>query len=336
VKLGVLTRQNDALSLLSCRDNIVRELTSLGVVITPFTDVGPIPSDCDVIWEPGIAGNRAPHPIFKDCEKPVVATVHGAAPFSMKSLEFFPGPLKAARGWAKNVRTLLEWRWFREKLSAVIVVSEFGAQEVSRIFALPQGLIHPIHHGVDHDSFHVNGARFATMERKYLLHVAQYQPVKNSLRVFAAYCKLPQNSRPNLVAILPGYQYHHLRLPDIKGTKLIYSSLLPTDLAKWYRGALGLVFPSLRESFGLPILEAMACGCPVVTSNVSACPEVAGDAALLVNPRSVDDIAQAMHRLVKDKSLCYYLRQRGLARAQQFTWRKSAESHLEVFRKVLH
>jgi len=335
VKLGVLTRQKDAISLLSCRDNIVRELTSLGIMIMPFTDVGPIPSDCDVIWEPGIAGNRSPSLILKDCERPIIATVHGAAPFSMKSIEFFLGPLKAARGWAQNLRTLLEWRWFRKKVSAIIVVSEFGAQEVSRIFSLPESLIHPIHHGVDHDSFHVNGPRLQTMNTNYFLHVAQYQPKKNSRRVFAAYAKLPKQNRPDLIAIVPGYNRYHSKLPHIQGLKLINDRLLPCELAKWYRGALGFVFPSLHESFGLPILEAMACRCPVITSNETACPEVSGNAALLVNPRSVDQIAQAMNRLVEDKPLRYYLRQRGLARAQQFTWRDSAKKHLEVFRNVL-
>lgn len=95
------------------------------------------------------------------------------------------------------------------------------------------------------------------------------------------------------------------------------------------------MFPSLHETFGMPILEAMACGCPVITSNVTACPEVAGDAALLVNPRSVDEIANAMRRLMEEQELRETLWERGLKRALQFTWRKSAKKHLEVFEKVL-
>lgn len=94
------------------------------------------------------------------------------------------------------------------------------------------------------------------------------------------------------------------------------------------------MFPSLRESFGMPILEAMACGCPVITSNISACPEVAGDAALLVDPYSVDDIAGAMKRLIEDEPLRQSLRQKGLSRSRQFTWRKSARDHLKVFEKI--
>ncbi len=95
------------------------------------------------------------------------------------------------------------------------------------------------------------------------------------------------------------------------------------------------MFPSLHETFGLPILEAMACGCPVITSDVGACPEVAGDSALFVNPRSVDDITNAMKRLIEDDSLRQLLRQKGLARSQQFTWRKSADEHLKIFEKAV-
>lgn len=85
----------------------------------------------------------------------------------------------------------------------------------------------------------------------------------------------------------------------------------------------------------MPILEAMASGCPVITSNSTGCAEIAGDAALLVNPRSVDEIADAMRRLTSDHTLRQSLREKGLARAQQFTWRRSAEQHMAVFKKVL-
>ncbi len=85
----------------------------------------------------------------------------------------------------------------------------------------------------------------------------------------------------------------------------------------------------------MPILEAMACGCPVITSNATACAEVAGDAALLVNPRCVDEIADAMRRVITDPDLRMSLRARGLERAKAFTWRKSAEAHLKVFQDVL-
>lgn len=93
-----------------------------------------------------------------------------------------------------------------------------------------------------------------------------------------------------------------------------------TKLPSLYRGAEALIFPSLYEGFGLPVLEAMACGTPVVTASSTALPEVAGDAAMLVDPTSVEQIAAAMLRIVSDTSLRQQLREKGLSRAAQFSW----------------
>jgi len=101
-----------------------------------------------------------------------------------------------------------------------------------------------------------------------------------------------------------------------------------------YRGATALVFPSLYEGFGLPIVEAMACGTPVITSNTTAMPEVAGDAALLVDPRSVEQISRAMEQIVTDTSLRQRLRDTGFRQARQFRWSKTAEMVHEVLSSV--
>jgi glycosyltransferase involved in cell wall biosynthesis len=96
-------------------------------------------------------------------------------------------------------------------------------------------------------------------------------------------------------------------------------------LPSLYRGAEALIFPSLYEGFGLPILEAMACGIPVVTSNTTAMPEVAGEAALLVDPNSVEQISMAMEKLVSDSSLREQLRDKGITRAARFSWASTAD-----------
>ena len=106
-------------------------------------------------------------------------------------------------------------------------------------------------------------------------------------------------------------------------------------LVKYYQDAIGFVFPSLHETFGMPIVEAMASGCPVITSSTTACSEVAGNAALLVDPRSVDEISSAMKKLVMDIGLRQSLAEKGLKRASQFTWKKCAEEHLNVFERAL-
>lgn len=331
MKLAVLVRQNDPFSLCIYRENILQELTKCGVAVVSFADTASALPECDLIWEPGMVGSRPPHPIFKNCRTPMVSTVHGVGPFTTKWKEIYPSIFSALLGYREKKRTLAEWNWFRKKLSAVIAVSEYGAREISQVFALPKSMVHIIHHGVDHTIFQETGDHFA-VERPYLFHASQYRPKKNVDRIFTAYARLPEHSRPGLLAVLPDYRNskHH-----IDGITVIQKGVSQIELARFYRGAIGLVFPSLHETFGMPILEAMACGCPVITSNTTACPEVADDAALQVDPRSAGEISNAMRRLVEDHDLRKSLRQKGLDNARQFTWSKSAEKHLEIFNNVL-
>ena len=102
-----------------------------------------------------------------------------------------------------------------------------------------------------------------------------------------------------------------------------------------YSSATALVFPSLEEGFGFPILEAMSYGLPVVTSNCSSMPEVAGDAALLVDPRNPSEIAEAMRRIAEDKSLADDLRKKGFQRAKLFSWESCAKKTWEVYKEIL-
>lgn len=331
MKVAVLTRVKEPFSLRVYRESLVRELGVLGVEFVPFSEAGPIPEVCDLLWEPALAGNRSPHTIFKACRKSVVATVHGAAPFTMPWRDIYSSALTAIRQKYNNLWTQMGWQWFRPIVSAAIVVSEFGANEVANIFGLKRAMVNTVYHGVDHGVFCIDG-KSQDYGHPYLLHVSQYQPKKNVVRLVAAYALLPESTRPDLVLVLPGFRGEDF---GIKGVKLIREGMEHFELARWYRGAIGFVFPSLHETFGMPIIEAMACGCPVITSNVTACYEVSGGAALLVNPRSVDDIAGAMRRLVEDEELRVELREKGLERSGSFSWQKSAEEHLKVFEQVL-
>jgi len=107
------------------------------------------------------------------------------------------------------------------------------------------------------------------------------------------------------------------------------------DLPKFYSAAFLFIFPSLHESYGLPILEAMACGCPVITSNVFAMPEMAEDAAILVNPYNINEIVDAMHEVLTNSSLREELRKKGIERAKKFSWRRTAEEYLKVYKEVV-
>jgi glycosyltransferase involved in cell wall biosynthesis len=329
VKLAVFFRQADHISLNIYRENIMKELTRIGIDIVSFTETDSLPAQYDLLWDPGLGMRRIPK-ILKDAKAPVIATVHGVRVFSLPISEL-------TWNWKEKYQLLMlkmlliyDWHWFRKKVSAIIPVSIFGADELFHAFHIPRNILYPIYHGINQEIFTVNGEK-KNEDKPYLLNISRYRPIKNVDRLLSAYQKFSVSCRPDLVIILPGYKGDM----NIKGVKLIKNSLPHEELAKWYRGALGFVLPSLRESFGMPILEAMACGCPVITSHNTGCAEIAGDAALLINPRSVEDIANAMQHLVEDKSLRQSLRQKGLARAQQFTWRKSAEKHLKVFEAVL-
>jgi glycosyltransferase involved in cell wall biosynthesis len=108
------------------------------------------------------------------------------------------------------------------------------------------------------------------------------------------------------------------------------------DLPVLYNGASLFVFPSLYEGFGLPVLEAMACGTPVVTSNCSSLPEVTGEAAILVDPMDVNALAAAMRQVLEEPDLSLSLRQKGITRAQQFSWEQTARRTTEVYERLLN
>jgi glycosyltransferase involved in cell wall biosynthesis len=238
-------------------------------------------------------------------------------------------------GYIKEQKTRCEvalgWKRLKRKTPTVIAVSRYGAEEVARSLHINRSQICSIYHGVDHSVFAPDSPN-PLMHEPYFLLVAEYSPKKNIDRVFQAYAKLSlQPTMPKLVAVLPGYTKHI----NIEGVTVITARTPQKDLSVWYSGALAFVFPSLHETFGMPILEAMACGCPVITSMTTACAEVADHAALLVDPYSVDAISAAMKQIITDASLRQVLRQKGIERARQFTWEKSAEEHLTVFKGIL-
>ena len=106
------------------------------------------------------------------------------------------------------------------------------------------------------------------------------------------------------------------------------------DLAPLYSGARCLVYPSLYEGFGLPILEAMACGCPVITADISSMPEVAGEAAILINPRKTTAIVQAIDKIINSRKLAEKLSKKGIEQVKKFSWQKTARQVLSIINKV--
>lgn len=332
MRIAVYNPRNETLSqgINGFRASIVQELSSVDVQVIEFKDPASQPHDVHLHWDPGIAAASKPFGGLRTIGRPQVVTLWGVLSFTIPAAERHPDLW--ARLWDrfKNYNKLRTWKRVPGSIDAVITGSQFVRDEAIKHLGLPPDMITPIWAGVDHNLFYP--AKNAAAAEPYLLHISNGSPTKNVPRILAAYASLPQPGRPRLKLRIPGY---HLKTP-IPGVEVIGQHLAVEELVQLYQGAAATVFPSLHEGFGLPIIEAMACGCPVITSNVTACPEVAGDAALLVNPRAVNEIAEAMRRVVTDHTLYADLREKGLARASEFTWRRSAEAHRQLFEKVIN
>jgi glycosyltransferase involved in cell wall biosynthesis len=311
-------------------ENLTSRLEKLGVQLIQILPTDALPDDLDIYWDPG-TGRPGPQRRFLESPGPLVVTFHGAANLALPIRDCFgPEIRNLIRGLRSRRATLREWRAFANRRFHTIAVSDYARLEAANCLGLKFNKIIPVYHGVDMSTFQLRTDEMA-YSAPFFLHVSQYQPVKNVHAIIAAYDQLPLTNKPDLLIVAPGFPDRDVPA----GVNLIVKPLSQEELAKLYSAALAFVFPSIRETFGMPILEAMACGCPVITSNVTACPEVAGDAALLVDPRSGSDLAGAMRHLAEDASLRANLRQRGLDRAKRFTWQWSAEQHLKVFEDVL-
>lgn len=327
MKIAVLKLSKLPLSIHSDITNIISGLKALGVDVLSFSEKDVVPENVELYWNPG-CGRPGPFLGLKSSFKPIVATFHGAANLALPLHECFgPNVKRMLHGFWGRIKTKYEWRLFENKCSAVIAVSNYAKHEYLDHLGFVTNKVATIYHGVDHSIF--CPAEDRSGHTPYFLHVSAYQPKKNFDRILLSYRQLPPN-KPRLVAVVPGYT-KTITDPNIE---IIQTPLSHKDLAILYRNAFCFLFPSLHETFGHPIIEAMASGCPVITSRTTACAEIADDAALLVDPRSVHEITIAMTRLLTDDPLRHSLRDKGIKRAKQFSWQKCAQEHLVVFKSV--
>jgi glycosyltransferase involved in cell wall biosynthesis len=174
-----------------------------------------------------------------------------------------------------------------------------------------------------------------------VLAVGNLEPRKNLVRLVRAYAALRQSGAISHQLVIVGQAHWQGSVVSREAKELglagevVFTGYVPTDdLVALYNAATTFVYPSLYEGFGLPILEAMSCGTPVITSNVASMPEVAGEAALLINPRSVEDLAQALGRVLADETLRYELEEKGLHQASQFSWEQTARLTLQAYEEA--
>jgi glycosyltransferase involved in cell wall biosynthesis len=270
----------------------------------------------------------APLPMPVGLRLPIVTSMHDVIPFSHP--QWFT-PLMALRlqGW-----------WLKAARSSVRIIasSKHTQQAIVQYLNFQSSNISVIYLGNDIRPI----VKVSDFRQPYILAVGTIEPRKNLLRVLEAFSLVRGVLDPHLKLCLVGGQgWGDLDLVevigrfDLKNSVELLGFVSDERLAELYTNAQLLVYPSLYEGFGFPILEAMACGCPVITSRLSSIPEIAGDAAVLVDPMDVEQLANAIRHVLQDDSLILRMRNQGRERSKLFSWKHCAEETLSVYRSIV-
>ena len=256
-----------------------------------------------------------------------------------------------------DLRRSLHFHFTRRVLkgaSRILAVSKFTKNEIEKLFGIPGSHIEVVYNAIDERFLrgHASEADQQVLAERYLvtypylLYAGRISPHKNLVRIIEAFSalktELEKDARyPDLKLIIIGDELS--KNPDLRRTVIRsgvqndvrFMGFVPIEMLRvFYDAAKIFVFPSLYEGFGLPPLEAMAHGTPVVTSNTSSLPEVVGNAAVLVNPENVFEIMRALHRVLLDQSIRDKIKQRGYEQGKKFSWDASARRILEVYAEV--
>lgn len=231
----------------------------------------------------------------------------------------------------------------------ILTDSEFVKHELIEVFGVQAERIRPVLLGVE-PLFHPRTAedtrsvlnRHGLVHGQYLLAVGTLEPRKNLQVSLRAYMQLPQQIRKHFPLVLVGMSgwrtsaLEQQIAPLVRAGEIRQIGYLPREeLAMVIAGALTLIYPSIYEGFGLPPLEAMACGVPVIASDVSSLPEVVGNTGLLINPHDDEALAQAIQKLIMDPDIRQQLSHKALARSAEFTWDKCVRQTVDVYRQAL-
>lgn len=232
-----------------------------------------------------------------------------------------------------------------KKAELLITVSEFERANIINHLKLPEDRVTVLYNGVS-PKFHnqyspeeINAFRtMYNLPEKYIMFLGNTAPKKNTPNVIKAYVDYCLSEKEAIPLVLLDYKKEFVEklLQKLKQESVIDRIIFPgyipyNQIPLMYNAATLFLYPSLRESFGLPILEAMACGTPVITSNTSSMPEVAGDGAKIIDPFSHLELADAIRNLLKNESARKNYVEKGLERAKEFTWRSSAEKLVDIF-----
>ena len=225
----------------------------------------------------------------------------------------------------------------------ILTISEFIRQEIINEFKVDSSMVTAVPLAADPVFTPADKKVVATVRQKYnlppsyLLFVSSLEPRKNIDLLVDALVE----TKTDIPVVLVGWKgwgekswFEKIKNKNLKNRVYLTGHIPDHDLRAVYTGARALIYPSLYEGFGLPIVEAMACACPVICSNVSSMPEVAGDAAVLIDPRQSSELAQAIETVVHDTGARNLLKEKGKQRALGFTWESTANKTLDVYRNA--
>jgi len=313
---------------------------SLKTIITRFTFIKKLAREIilflgkinaksyDLYWEP----NLLPNQNIK--AKKLVTTIHDFSFILHK--EFHPKERieYIDKYFTKNII----------KSDMIITGSNFTKNEILKRLDFKDEQIQVIYHGINHNLFQVYRdddlkVNFE-LPQKFILSVGSIEPRKNLIGLLEAYSKLSVEIKKEYKLVLAGFKGWEnkeiMALIEKNQENIHYLGFISDqELSIVYNLASLFVFPSFYEGFGLPVLEAMACGTPVVCSNSSSLPEVGGDAVVYCDANNIDDITDKVTQVLNDTKLQKSMKLSGLQRAKEFTWEKSARQHKELFKKVL-
>lgn len=249
-------------------------------------------------------------------------------------------------------RRVMTFNFFENRMrnsDRIITISENSKQEIIELLKVPEEKVVVTYLGAseDYKPIEINPEQKHYFRKtyglpdNYLLYVGTIEPRKNLSRLIEAFYlfKKETTTQNNIKLVLAGgkgWLFYEIfsRVQELKiEDQIVFTGYVPDEhLPYLYNMAMAFVYPSIYEGFGLPPLEAMSCGIPVISSNTSSIPEVVGAAGILIDPYNVTDLAEAMSKVVQSKSLRAELSQKGLSKASQFSWAKCAEETLKIYK----
>jgi len=294
------------------------------------------------VWEQTASWLAGPHDLLHFPHDSCVAVKRAKFVTTVHDVKPILFPALAQR---RNLNSLIEQllvgnKWAR--IDHVVTDSVCSRRDILTHCQVPDSGLTVVYPGIDLERFTPHPSQGSVRpQRPFVLSVSGADPTKNVGTLVDAFKRLPPEIREAHDLVLVGDFRRRLEVRE-RAVRLglekqtIFPGVVDDDrLIALYQQAAVFVFPSRYEGFGLPVLEALACGCPVISSNASSLPEVAGDAALLVDPLDADGFARAMQCVLSDLDVARDLRRRGPVRAVQFSWDQTAREMIVVYKKVI-